>query len=169
MNIDYDHESRQFRGHQRHVQRTAKARLNIDPGFVHYRKIESFIGKHGINLVNAMVEKIPSGLPDYQPQLQVDHIYARVLVDICTINGIPPLIRALAADDVAAFRSVETCLPTEDLRDAARATTEVVAKGDSPPNATPCERSPTRDCCSNWRPGPEKVTPAPATTSEPPT
>ena len=76
MNIDYDHESRQFRGHQRHVQRTAKARLNIDPGFVHYRKIESFIGRH-INLVNAMVEKIPSGLPDYQPQLQVDHIYAR--------------------------------------------------------------------------------------------
>jgi hypothetical protein len=59
MDIDYDHESRQFRGHQGHVQRTAKARLNIDPGFVHYRKIESFIGRH-INLVNAMVEKIPS-------------------------------------------------------------------------------------------------------------
>ena len=132
MAIDYDHESRQFREHQTHAQRTAKARLNIDPGFVHHRKIESFIGRHGINLVNAMVEKIPSGLPDYQRQLQVDHIYARVLVDSCAINGIPPLIRALAAEDVAAFCSVETCLPTDDLRDAARATTDVVAKGDSP-------------------------------------
>lgn len=69
--------------------------LRIDPGFVDHRRIEAILGEKAKTFFNQQIEKIPQALPDGLRQVQVDHIYSRVLVDFCKANGIPTLPQVL--------------------------------------------------------------------------
>src|SRR5690242_5135664 len=53
MSIDYQRESEAYRAGHPSTERTAKARMVIDSGFVHHRKIQALLGPHGVEIINA--------------------------------------------------------------------------------------------------------------------
>ena len=48
---------------------------SIDPGFVHHRKIEAYLGRGGMKIVDEHVSRLPEG-PEELKQVRIDHVYS---------------------------------------------------------------------------------------------
>lgn len=129
--MDYERESKAFRAQHSTGERTADARLGIDPGFVHHRKIQALLGPKAMAAINMLLAGIPDDAPDFIRSLQTDHAYARVLTDFCAINGVPTLAQLLGQQKGQLFASVETTLPTPDVWDQQRIEIPVQPKGET--------------------------------------
>lgn len=130
--MDYDEQSREFRASSTTAQRTAPARMLIDPGFVHHRKIETLLGERGAKLLNAEIERLPPNLPDHLRSLRIDHIYMRLVMALCATVDAPPLARLLANERGRLFCSVEEVAPCPDVHKMERVASAVRLKGAFP-------------------------------------
>lgn len=130
MEIDYERESEQFRRDHTTAERVTDARMVVDPGFVHHRKIQALVGPAGIEIINSTIDKIPKDAPEYVRKLQVDQIYSRLLVDFCAVNNVPTLSQVLGQGWGGLFSSIETVAPTAGFYDADRVASDIHPKGD---------------------------------------
>jgi hypothetical protein len=105
-------------------QRTADARLTIDPGFVHHSRIETILGPQ----LMAVVDKAIAALPDLPPgirQVRLDQIYAQAMLRFCEVLRVPGLRELLCGDEARLFCSTEHLAPTPALYKAERVVTRV--------------------------------------------
>lgn len=107
-------------------QRTAQARLAIDPGFVNYRLIEHVLGARAMSAIDAQISDLPADLPDWLRLTRVGHVYTRTLVWFCEINGVPSLGAMLSERRGSLFCSTERLAPTPGVYDADRVCTQVI-------------------------------------------
>jgi hypothetical protein len=77
-------------------QRAEDLRLEIDPSFVHHRKIDAIFGPEGREILRPHLEGTLN-LPGFLASLRVDHLYTDFLVEICETIAIPTLELALAS------------------------------------------------------------------------
>lgn len=112
--------SSSFRSSLSPEQRARSLRLTIDPGFVNHRKIETLIGKNGMNLIDLRIKALPH-LPEWQQKVRINHIYTDVLLSWCRSNEVPPLHDLLAAEEHNIFCSTEILAPCKDLFNISRA------------------------------------------------
>jgi hypothetical protein len=71
-------------------QRAIDLDLIIDPGFVNHRKIQTVIGKSGMELIDRGIRNLPE-LPEWQKNVRIDHIYSEVMLIFCETIGIRTL------------------------------------------------------------------------------
>ena len=109
-------------------QRTADMRLTIDPGFVHYRKIQTVIGATGMAVIDHAIEDFPD-LPEGLRNQRINHIYKDVILAYCEATGVSTLGKILAAGRGTLFCSTEELLPSSDVYDAQRAVSQVATPG----------------------------------------
>lgn len=94
--------------------------LRIDPGFVHHRKIEALLGGEATAFINQQVSQIPLALPEGIRQVQVDHIYTKVLVGFCKKIAAPSLPQVLMQRKGNLFCSIVRTAPCPNLYDEER-------------------------------------------------
>ncbi|MCW3105956.1 MAG: Methyltransferase [Segetibacter sp.] len=93
--------------------------LIIDPGFVHHRKVLSLIGEKNATLLDEQVKKI-KGLPDWQVEVRIDHIYTEALTHFCKINNVKTLEEIIATKRGNLFCSIEKILRCPNFYDEPR-------------------------------------------------
>lgn len=71
--MDYAQESKTFRAQHSTRERTADARLGVDPGFVHHRKIQALLPPKAMGAINVLLTGIPADAPDFVRRLRTDH------------------------------------------------------------------------------------------------
>lgn len=109
-------------------QRVTPAKLSIDPGFVNHRLIESYIGDRGMAVVNAMINELPA-LPDWLRETRINHIYTRVMLQICENVGVASLSKAMSERHGTIFCSVEKVEATPTVYTAPRVSSRIVKPG----------------------------------------
>ena len=119
-----------FRSESTSDERARDALHTIDPGFVHHRAIESFIGPKAMQVVDRLISDLPD-LPAWRREARIDHIYTRVLLDFTSHLGVNTLGGLLAEQRGRVFVSTETVLPIEDLYEVDRAVGHCRPKGNS--------------------------------------
>lgn len=129
--IDPAEQSKAFREDETTAQRTADARMSIDPGFVHHRLIQNVIGRDALEVLNEAIARIASNAPDHVRQLQIDHLYVDAVIELCSHLEIPTLSQMIAGGTGTLFASVETIAPCPEVYEAERVTVEVVQKVDT--------------------------------------
>jgi hypothetical protein len=77
------------------VQRATTLRLTIDPGFVHYRSIQTLLGSSLMTMVDSAIGILPA-MPDTLRQIRINHIYAEALLRFCEYLKVPTLGELLA-------------------------------------------------------------------------
>lgn len=102
------------------AQRSVDLHHTIDPGFVHHRKIQSLLGDKGMHIVDTLIERIPSGVPDWQRPVRIDHIYTAVLLRWCKAVDVPPLHELLATGKEGMFCSTDRYGPCLKIYQADR-------------------------------------------------
>ncbi len=95
-------------------------KLKIDPGFVHHSKIHTILQSIGTDFINEQINKISSNTPEWQKPVVIDHIYTRVMVDFCNINGIKTLEQVLLEESGRLFCSIVKTEPCEELYEQER-------------------------------------------------
>lgn len=88
--------------------------LFVDPGFVHHRKIEAILGPAGTEIITNEIARIPASTPPWRREVLIDHIYSRITLDFCGINGIKTLEQVLAEQRGRMFCSIVQLKPTRD-------------------------------------------------------
>lgn len=106
-------------------QRTAEIAYGIDPGFVHYRLIESIVGDRVMEFIHQQIREVPDSTPSWLRATHIGHIYTRTLVAFCEANEVPRLGALCAARRGRLFCSTERLAPTPDLYDQERVVTRV--------------------------------------------
>jgi hypothetical protein len=104
-------------------QRATNLDLVIDPGFVNHRKIQTIIGKPGMEFVDLNIRNLPD-LPEWQKNLRIDHIYSEAVLIFCKTVGIQTLQHNLATRTGHLFCSVEKLGPCPDIYDKTRVISE---------------------------------------------
>src|SRR5690606_2058251 len=88
-------------------QRSIDLELTIDPGFVQHRKIETILGREGINIIHNAISKIPDSVPEWQRTVHIDHIYKDAFLMFCSGLGVKTLQDLMADEKGRLFCSVE--------------------------------------------------------------
>lgn len=109
-------------------QRAADMHLTIDPGFVHYRKIETLIGTDGMRHIDDSILNLPP-MPDYRRHIRVAHIYTRALMALRKAWDVPSLGELIAAGKGYLFCSTVTVLPAPEVYTSDRAVSRIVIPG----------------------------------------
>lgn len=110
-------------------QRATDLDLVIDPGFVNPRKIQTIIGKPGMDFIDLNYRSLPD-LPERQKEVRLDHIYSEAVLIFCNKLGINTLQHNLATQKGKLFCSIEKLGPCPDVYDKTR----VVSKWVPPEN-----------------------------------
>ena len=110
-------------------QRAVPLRHTIDPGFVHYRKIQTTVGPELMTFVDEAVRSLPANLPDGLRTVRMDHIYNHVALDFCATLPAPPLEALLAKGNGRIFCSTETLEGNIVSSDGKRAISRWVPRG----------------------------------------
>lgn len=106
-------------------QRVLPLNLTIDPGFVHYRKIETILGPKLMPYIDDAINKLPNTLPDWQRPVRIDHIYTRYFLKWCSHNKIRSLADIYHSGDGRLVLSTERLGPcTGDIYTDCRITSE---------------------------------------------
>jgi hypothetical protein len=113
------------------TQRAVELIHSIDPGFVHYRKIEMVVGGQNMGWIDSRVRSIPTNLPSGLRCVRVDHIYTEALVHVCATLPAPPLEALLSAGRGAIFSSTEQLAPNVVSNDGKRAISKWIPRGPS--------------------------------------
>ena len=92
----------------------------IDPGFVHHRKIETFLGPSNMTILDERIKSLPE-MPDWQQRVRIGHIYTQATLIVCNKIGIRPLQDILATQTGYMFCSTERLLPCPNVYDEDRA------------------------------------------------
>jgi hypothetical protein len=110
-----------IRDHLTTEQRATDLDLIIDPGFLNHRKIQTIIGKTGMEIVDQNIRNLPE-LPEWQKNLRIDHIYTEVMLSFCEVVGIRTLQYNLATriGPEQLSCSVERLGPCPDLYEKTR-------------------------------------------------
>jgi hypothetical protein len=108
-------------------QHAADMLLTVDPGFVHHRKIETVIGRPGMQAVDGAIKALPD-LPEWMQAMRIAHIYTHMLLAFCRALPAPTLGELLAARKGTLFCSTEE-LQATDLAGVERAVTQVSTPG----------------------------------------
>jgi len=106
--------------------RAGDVRHTIDPGFVHFRKIQTILGERGMQIVDERIRSLPPELPDFQRQIRIQHIYSGTMLDWCAVNGVRTLGDVLAKRNGRIFCSNVQLGPCAYLFTQERATNEIV-------------------------------------------
>lgn len=93
--------SEPFRKDHTPQQRAYPLLPHIDPGFVNHRLVQSFVGKEGIEAINGIISKIPTGTPSWVKQVQIDHAYTRVALALCEHLKVRSLGETICSGDLA--------------------------------------------------------------------
>ncbi len=109
--------------------RAGQVRHTIDPGFVHFRKVESVLGAGGTKIIDEQIRRIPLELPEWHRQLRIQHIYTRTMRDWCELNRIRSLGDILARRNGRVFCSNVQLGPCPDLYSSDRVTSPVLVDG----------------------------------------
>lgn len=112
-----------IREHLTPEQRATDLDLVIDPGFVNHRKIQTVIGKPGMEFIDRNITNLPD-LPEWQKNVRVDHIYSEAVLTFCRRLGIQTLQQNLSAPKGNLVCSVEKLGPCPAVYDKARVITE---------------------------------------------
>jgi hypothetical protein len=104
-------------------QRATDLDLVIDPGFVNHRKIQTVIGKPGMEFIDLNIRTLPD-LPEWQKNVRVDHIYSEAVLLFCKRLGIQTLQHNLSAPKGRLVCSVERLGPCPNVYDKARVISE---------------------------------------------
>lgn len=91
----------------------------IDPGFVHYRKVQTIVGSAAMKYVDEAIKNLPD-LPEWQRKVRIDHIYTEAMLILCSKFEIRPLRDILATRSGHLFCSTEKLLPCPELYDKER-------------------------------------------------
>jgi hypothetical protein len=102
-------------------QRSIDLELTIDPGFVHHRKIETILGREGINIIHNAISKIPDSVPEWQRTVHIDHIYKDAFLMFCSGLGVKTLQDLMADEKGRLFCSVENLEPCNNIYETERA------------------------------------------------
>ena len=102
------------------AQRATPLAHTIDPGFVHYRKIQTILGPEGMEIIDNEIRRLPE-LPDWIKGVRIDHIYTQVFLLFCNRLGILPLEEILATRKGHLFCSTETLGPCPNFYHTDRA------------------------------------------------
>ena len=70
-----------FRNDHTSAWRAGNVRHTIDPGFVHFRKIETILGENGMKVIDDQIRKLPGDLPEWQRKVRIEHMYARTMLE----------------------------------------------------------------------------------------
>jgi hypothetical protein len=132
MDLEYEVTSLRIELNSR--QRTANMRLAVDPGFVHYRKMQTLLGPRGMGIIDEAIANLPD-LPRWMRQVRVDHIYAQVLIDFCDVMHVPTLGDILASSKGRLFCSTENLEPSSNVYKAERAISRISVPGVTTPRA----------------------------------
>lgn len=95
--------------------------MTVDPGFVHHRKIETILGEAGTEIFNTEISKIPISTPEWRKEVVIDHIYTRITLDFCKVNGVKTLEEALLDQNGHLVCSIVKTHRCEDVYNAERA------------------------------------------------
>lgn len=112
-----------IREHLTPEQRATDLDLVIDPGFVNHRKIQTVIGKRGMEFIDLNIRNLPD-LPEWQKNVRVDHIYSEAVLIFCKTAGIQTLQHNLSAPKERLVCSVEKLGPCPDVYAKARVISE---------------------------------------------
>lgn len=126
--MDHLEQSKALREELSSEQRLVDGYLGIDPGFVHQRKIETILGRKGMEVVDRRIKELPA-LPDWQGAVRVDHIYTQVMVEFCRALDVPTLGGLLAQGKGHLFCSVEDVAACPDIFDQERVATRISTPG----------------------------------------
>ena len=113
------------------AQRATPLVHTIDPGFVHYRKIETILGPQGMEIIDNEIRRLPE-MPDWVRRVRIDHIYTQIFLLFCNRLGILPLEEILAVRKGHLFCSTETLGPCPDFYDVDRAVSVLTPRGGYP-------------------------------------
>ncbi|MCF8719763.1 hypothetical protein [Nitrospina gracilis] len=94
--------------------------LWMDPGFVHHRKIQSLLGDPGMQLINSNIAQIPSNTPDWQKEVQIDHIYTKIMIAFCQTNEFKTLEEVLLDQNGHMFCSIVKTENCSDIYESKR-------------------------------------------------
>ena len=92
----------------------------IDPGFVNFRLVETVVGAVGTGEINRLIATIPSGTPDWQMRMRLNHVYTRVALAYCSHVPAPSLRETLANKKGTLVCSTEHFGPCPQIYDASR-------------------------------------------------
>lgn len=95
-------------------------KLQVDPGLVHHRKIESLLGTSGSTIVSDLIAQISSSTPEWRREVLIDQIYSKVLLDAMRVWNIKPLEQVLAEQNGHLFCSIVRLHPCPDIYKADR-------------------------------------------------
>jgi hypothetical protein len=112
-----------IREHLTPEQRATDLDLMIDPGFVNHRKIQTIIGKPGMEFIDLNIKNLPD-LPEWQKNVRVDHIYSEAVLNFCRTLGTQTLQQNLSAPKGRLICSVERLGPCPNVYDEARVISE---------------------------------------------
>lgn len=99
--------------------------LIVDPGFVHHRKIEAILGQNGTEILNNEIAKIPAQTPEWKKNVQIDNLYARILLNYCKVIGTKTIEENIINKNGHLMCSIEKFLPSDSIFDSARAISEL--------------------------------------------
>jgi hypothetical protein len=109
--------------------RALEADLTIDPGFVNHRLIETALGSQA-NVLHQAVATVPP-FPEWLNRTRVGHVYSRVMLQFCRVNGVKTLGHVLAARRGRIFCSTEQLAPCPTIYNAPRVRTHVHPDGNN--------------------------------------
>jgi hypothetical protein len=109
--------------------RALDVRLTIDPGFVHYRLIETIVGQAAADFISSEVAKLPS-LPEGILRTRINHIYSRLATDFCAELKVPTLRELLARGCGRIFCSTENLPSCPEVYEADRMRCPILIDGD---------------------------------------
>ena len=112
-----------IREHLTPEQRATDLDLTIDPGFVNHRKIQTIIGKMGMEFIDLKIKNLPD-LPEWQKDIRLDHIYTEAVLIFCKTLGVQTLQQNLYAHKGQLVCSVERLGPCPDVYDKVRVISE---------------------------------------------
>jgi len=112
-----------IREHLTPEQRATDLDLIIDPGFVNHRKIQTIIGKPGMEFIDLNIKNLPD-LPEWQKNIRLDHIYTEAVLIFCKTLGVHTLQQNLYARRGQLICSVERLGPCPDVYDKVRVISE---------------------------------------------
>jgi hypothetical protein len=113
------------------AERALPLRMTIDPGFVNHRRIQTILGTQAMQIIDGLVAALPS-MPEWQRKVRIDHIYTRVLLDICGHMGIASLEELLSVEKRTMFCSTEELAPCSEVYEAERASSLWVPRHEYP-------------------------------------
>jgi len=112
-------------------QRALELKHTIDPGFVNRRAAQTVLQESGMKIIDDMIRSLPPDLPEGLREVRIDHIYNKILLTVCELNGIYTLGQNLAKGNGHLFCSTEKVLPCPNVYDDARAVSYIQPAGES--------------------------------------